>query len=465
MTQPRRVLSVFSLVMINVIAVDNLRSLPISAQYGFSLVFFYVLSALIFFLPSALVSAELATGWPESGGVYIWVREAFGKRWAFLVISLQWIYNIVWYPTILAFLAGIFAYLLNPQLADSKIYMLSVIISLFWAATIINAFGMKASSLMSTLGALVGTILPMLLICFLGVFWLFAKNPVQIHFSLAQFFPNLSHINNLAFLTAVLFGLMGMEMSAVHAEEVINPQRDYPRALMYSTSIILSTLILASLAIAIVVPHHEISLVSGLIQAFGVFFKAYHLNWMIPIMGLIIVLGGLGGVSAWVIGPTKGLLVASYDGCIPPLFQKLNKKGVPIALLLTQATIVTIISGVFLLMPTVNSSYWLLSALTAQLALIFYIILFCAAIRLRYTKPDQHRSYKIPGGNYGIWIVGGVAIITCITVIIFGFLPPPGIHIGNIYFYEAFLGCGIIIFCLIPLVIYSLRKPTWIKRS
>ena len=438
MTKPRRVLSVFSLVMINVIAVDNLRSLPISAQYGFSLVFFYILSALIFFLPSALVSAELATGWPETGGVYIWVREAFGKRWAFLVIWLQWIYNIVWYPTILAFLAGIFAYLLNPALAENKLYMLSVILSLFWFATIINACGMKASSLMSTLGALVGTILPMLLICFLGVLWLWAKKSVQIHFSLAEFFPNLSHINNLAFLTAVLFGMMGMEMSAVHAEEVINPQRDYPRALIYSTSIILTTLIFASLAIAIVVPPHQISLVSGLIQAFGVFFKAYHLNWMIPIMGLVIVLGGLGGVSAWVIGPTKGLLVASYDGSIPPLFQKINKNGVPIALLLTQASIVTIVSCVFLLMPTVNSSYWLLSALTAQLALIFYIVLFSAAIRLRYSKPEQHRSYKIPGGNYGIWLVGSVAIITCLTVIVFGFLPPPGIHIGNIYFYEAF---------------------------
>src|SRR5258708_37865689 len=95
--KPGKILSLFSLVMINVIAVDSLRTLPISAAYGYSLIFYYVLAALAFFIPSTLVSAELATGWPTIGGVYIWVREAFGNRWGFLAIWLQWIYNVVWY--------------------------------------------------------------------------------------------------------------------------------------------------------------------------------------------------------------------------------------------------------------------------------------------------------------------------------------------------------------------------------
>jgi putative glutamate/gamma-aminobutyrate antiporter len=465
MPQPRhRVLSVFSLVMINIIAVDNLRSLPISAQYGFSLVFFYIVSALVFFIPSALVSAELATGWPNTGGVYIWVREAFGKRWGFLVIWLQWIYNVVWYPTILAFLAGIIAYLIpnHPHLADSKIYMLAVILSVFWLATIVNIFGMKASSFMSTLGTLGGTIVPMLFIAGLGIAWFVTKKTVQIKFSWASFLPDVTHYNNLAFLTGVLFGLMGMEMSAVHAEEVINPQRDYPRALLYSTTIILGSLILASLAIAIVVPHAKISLVTGLIQAFGIFFKEFHMTLLLPVIGIAIVIGTLGSISAWVIGPTKGLLVASHDGSLPPFFQKVNSVGVPVALLFTQAIIVTILSGVFLLMPTVNSSYWLLSVLTSQLALIFYIVLFAAAIKLRYTKPDQQRDFTIPGGKAGIWLVSGMGIVACVAVISFGFFPPPDVQIGNIYFYEGFLVLGILIFCLIPFTIYWLRKPKWV---
>ena len=112
----KKVLSVFSLTMINVIAVDSLRNLPISAEYGFSIIFYYLIAAFVFFIPIALVAAELATGWPKLGGMYVWSKEAFGPKAGLVTIWLQWIYNIVWYPTILAFLATIAAYLINPSL-------------------------------------------------------------------------------------------------------------------------------------------------------------------------------------------------------------------------------------------------------------------------------------------------------------------------------------------------------------
>jgi amino acid transporter len=320
---------------------------------------------------------------------------------------------------------------------------------------------MKVSSFVSSLGAIVGTLLPMLFICILSAIWLINKNPSQIEFTWHALMPDLHQFNNLAFVSGVFFSLIGMEMSAVHAEEVKQPQRDYPKALFYSVIIILSGLILSSLAIAIVIPHKEISLVESLIQAFDVFFKAYHLQWLLPVMVFAIILSGLSNVSAWIIGPVKGLLAASFDGVIPPLFHKTNTKGVPVALLIAQGVLVTLLAGVFLLMPTVNSSYWLLSALTAQLALLFYILMFAAAIKLRYKAPDQKRTYKIPGGKLGIWIICGVAILACIAVIIFGFFPPLEIQVGNIYFYEGFLIAGIFIFCLIPFIIYQFRKPEW----
>ena len=118
MPSSKRVLSVFSLVMINVIAVDSLRTLPLTAKLGLSLVSYYVLAAFVFFIPVALVAAELATAYPSTGGIYIWVREAFGRRVAFITIWLQWIYNVVWYPTILAFIAATIAYLFAPELSS-----------------------------------------------------------------------------------------------------------------------------------------------------------------------------------------------------------------------------------------------------------------------------------------------------------------------------------------------------------
>ena len=389
-------MSLFTLTMINVIAIDSLRSIPMSAHYGFSLVFYYVLSALIFFIPSALISAELSTGWPQTGGIYVWVREAFGIPIGFLVIWLQWIYNICWYPTVLSLLAATLAYIIDPKLANNALYMLIVIFSVYWIITIVTLFGMRASGLLSTVTAIFGTLVPMVFITILGVVWLFCGKPMHISMSFHSFFPSILKPSHLALLLGILYGLVGMEMSATHAQEVKNPQKDYPKALLFSTIIILVSLILSSLAVAIVIPSDKLNLITGLLEAFLFFFKAFGLTWLIPVVAVLIVVGVIGGVGAWLIGPTRGLLVAAKDGCIPPFLQKTNKRNIPIAILITQGMVFSLISFIFLFMPSVNSSFWILSALTGQLALLSYVFMFAAAIWLRYKYPEVRRMYKIP---------------------------------------------------------------------
>ncbi len=454
-------MSVLTLIMINVIAIDSLRSIPMGAHYGFSLVFYYLIAALAFFIPSALVSAELATGWPQTGGIYVWVREAFGIPVAFLVIWIQWIYNICWYPTILSFLAATLAYIINPQLAHNIFYMLSIIFVVYWSITIVTLFGMRASGTLSTITAIVGTIVPMAFITILGIIWIVYGEPIHITFSVNSFLPKITKPNNLVLLTGVVYGLIGMEMSAIHAQEVKDPQTNYPKALYYSTIIILVSLVLASLAVAIVVPAKQLNLVTGLLEAFLFFFRAFGLSWLMPIVAILIIIGAIGGIGAWVIGPTRGLLVAAQDGCIPPILQKTNSRNMPIAILITQGLIFTIICSVFLIMPSINSSFWILSDLTAQLAVSCYIFMFAAAIWLRYKHPRIKRTYKIPFGNFGIWVVGIFGIIASLFTLLIGYFPPTQFDIGSIVFYEAFLIIGFIVFYSIPLVIYKLRKRSW----
>lgn len=440
-----KILGIFSLVMINVIAVNSLRSLPISAVYGFSLITYYVLAALLFFIPSALVAAELATGWPKNGGVYVWIREAFGKQTAFLAIWLQWIYNVVWYPSILAFIAATFAYAIDPKLAHNQSFILGTVLISYWLVTLINCYGMKASSWLSTLGAIFGTLLPTGIIILLGAMWLYQGQPSQMAISVRALTPDLTHWDNLGFLTAVLFGLAGMEMSAVHAEDVRNPQRDYPRALLYSTLIIFGSLVLGSLAIAIVVPSQQLSLVAGVMDAFAIFLQAYHLGWALNFMVLFIVIGGICSVSTWSFGPTKGLFAAAQDKVIPQALLRTNRFGAPTAILIIQALIFTLLCSIFLIFPNVNSAYWLLTALTSQLALLFYILLFSAAIKLRYKHAHQPRAYKLPGGNLSMWLVAGIGILACGCTILLGFVPPKQLHLTYIWLYELFLIGGIVL--------------------
>lgn len=449
MNHSKRVLSVFSLVMINVIAVDSLRTLPISAKLGWSLISFYIIAAFAFFIPVALVAAELATAYPNTGGIYVWVREAFGKRAGFITIWLQWIYNVVWYPTILAFTAAILSYLIAPGLANNKFYLLGTTLSLFWIFTLLNCYGMKISSIVSIIGASVGTVVPMFVIIILGFVWWLQGRPMAIDSS-GSWLPNFSSLSNLSLFAVVLFGLIGIEMSAVHAEEVKNPQRDYPKALFYSTLLIISTLSLGSLAIVIVVPDAKLSMVSGLIDAYAIFFNSYHMPAMTYVIAVLIILGSLSAVSAWIIGPTKGLLISARDGSLPALFGRVNKYGAPVSILLAQALIFSLLSSIFILSDSINAAYWMLSDLSAQMALMVYVIMFAAAIKLRYSKPDHPRGYTIPGGNIVMWLISGIGIVCCVAAMVVGFIPPSQIPMKNVFFFEGFLIGGLVLFVLIP---------------
>lgn len=448
--QKKHSLTIFSLTMITVGSVDSIRNLPATALFGSQLIFFFILGAVFFLIPTALVSAELASGWAKQGGVYIWVKEAFGKKIGFLAIWLQWIENVIWYPTLLSFVAGTVGYLINPALASNPYFLWCVIVASFWGATLVNLYGMRSSALFSNLCAISGLLLPMALIIALGASWIIGGNPIHIHFAAQDVLPHLHDSTLWVSLTAIMLSFCGIEIATVHANDVHQPQRAFPLALGYSVGIILSTLILGSLAIAIVLPHNDINLVAGIMQAFDAFFARYHLSILMPVVALMLVLGGLGSVSNWIIAPTKGLVVAAEDGNLPRICQKTNQQGAPWFMLVSQAVIVTILSSLFLFMPSVNGSYWLLTALAAQLYMMMYLLMFFAAIKLRLKQPNQPRPFKIPGGLLGLISISCLGIVGTTTTFIVSFFPPDGINVGNVLHYELTLVGGLFLMCLPP---------------
>ncbi|HPE85613.1 MAG TPA: amino acid permease, partial [Chlamydiales bacterium] len=265
----------------------------------------------------------------------------------------------------------------------------------------------------------------------------------------------------LSLMAGVLLGFAGMEMSAVHARDVINPQKNYPKAIFLSAVIILVLSVLGTLAIAFVIPQDKISLVAGGMEAISHFMNAYNLGWAVPIFSILIALGALGGMSTWTAGPSKGLLAAAQSGEFPPILHRVNKNDMPVALLVMQGTIVSLLSLVFLLMPDVSSSFWMLLVLSSQLYIVMYLLMFISAIVLRYKKPNVKREYKIPGGNFGMWIVAGIGLAASLASMIVGFFPPEQLNTGSVLFYEAFLVGGIIVMSAIPFIILQFKKPSW----
>ena len=226
-------------------------------------------------------------------------------------------------------------------------------------------------------------------------------------------------------------------MSAMHADEVISPHRTFPKAILISSIIIFVSLIIASISVASLIPSQDLNIITGTLQAVNYIAVNNHLPWLTNIFGMLIMIGSLATVAAWIIGPVKGLWAAAKHGLIADVFAKTNDRGVPVNLLLLQATIYSLFVFLILFFP-VNTSFVLLSALTTQLALITYIVLFFAGIKLMKDRPRHGDYFKVPM----MYLTAGVGIITSIFTLGLGFFMPEelGAHDGSQYFIIVMIG-------------------------
>jgi amino acid transporter len=453
-------ISVFALVLLITGAIDSIRNLPATALFGSSLIFFFIFSAIVFLIPVALVSAELSSTWSdEEGGVYSWVKHAFGESAAFFTIWLQWINTMVWYPTILSFIAGTLAYLINPELAQNKYYLISVILIVFWSLTFLGLAGLRASAAFASFCAVVGMILPMAFIILLAAIWLIKGNPIAIDLHLNHLIPHWGDTQSWVSLTAIMTSFLGMELAAVHVRNVRNPQHNFPRAMLMSVILILSTMIFGSLAIAFVLPQEKISLVDGVMRAFTNFFHAYHLTALMPVIVILLLLGSLGSMVNWIISPAKGLLLAADNGFLPHWLYRLNHRGIASRILILQAILVTLLCSGFLLFPSINAIYWLFTALSTELYILMYVLMFIAAWRLKTKFAKLPRPFVIPGGYFGYYLTCALGLAGCAITLIIGFIPPESsMDIGGADHFRLVFGSGILIMILPAFLLYLRKK-------
>ncbi|OPY51549.1 MAG: arginine:agmatin antiporter [Methanosaeta sp. PtaU1.Bin060] len=456
-----KALGVFALAMINVAAVLSLRNCPSMAIYGWSSIGWYLIGTIAFFIPLTLAGAELATGWPLGGGVYAWVREAFGEEAGFVAVFCEWSNNLVWFPTVLAFIASTFAYFLNPALANDNKFMFVVMMVAFWGTTIISLLGERTSSRFGSFGVVAGTIIPATFIIVLGLAYWFSGDPISLPpFSLSATLPDIN-ISTLPFIAVVVLLFAGMEMAGFHALEVKNPQKDYPKAMALSAILIFVLAVATTLAIAIVVPVNQLSLAAGLMQAFQSFLQSFNLTWVVAPLALLVALGGLATLASWLAGPALGLGAVAAKGNMPPFFARTNKNGAPTGVLILQAVIGTVVSMLYLFVPSISTTYWILSAMTVLLLCIVYMLMFAALIKLRYSQPGTPRAFKIPGGIAGIWVTGGTGFIACMFTFLVSLIPPANYEHMSVLAYAMIMLIGTAILALPPLVFLRLKKPSW----
>ncbi len=337
MSRPARTarLGVLALAMVNVASIVSARNLPVMAEYGWSMLLLFALSIAVFLVPVSMAAAELGTAFPRDGGVYAWVKEAFGGRTGFLAVWCDYAENVAWFPTVLSFIAASSAYAIDPSLADDRTYLVVVMLVVFWGTTAAALRGVRTSAVIGAVGTVAGSILPALLVVVLGAAFLLRGDASQIPFSAGALVPDVS-LGNLAFLGGIILLFTGMEMAGFHARETRDPGRTVPRAVALAVAVTVTFSVLGSLFMAFVLPRHEISLVSGTMELFASVLDTLSVSWLLTPLAVLVVLGGVAHLTPWVLGPAKGVAVVAREGLAPGRFGRTNRNDVPVALLVLQ---------------------------------------------------------------------------------------------------------------------------------
>ena len=456
-------------------AVFSLRGLSFMALEEITMFFYVLFGTLLFLIPASMVSAELGGAFGSvGGGVYTWVKEAFNKKFGFLAIWLQWIQNVVYYPILLGFAAAIIAYMIGkPELSNNGTYVGLFCIVVYWISTAITLNGSQLMSKIASYGFLLGTIIPGAVLILFTIIYVAQGNPLAfLHpsnidatsayvvngISHPRWFPHITSLDNVTFLAAVILIFAGIEVQAVHANELKNPSKQFPKVLLFAAGLIFFLQILGSLAVAVVLPESQITLQSGLMQTFENLFISMGMKWLLPVVCVLMAFGVLGSVISWIAGPSRGLLWTAKDGLLPPALAKVNKNGIQQNILIIQGLIVTLLSSIYFIIPNVGVAFFLLGALTIGLYLIMYMFMYAAGIRLRYTQPELQRSFKVPGGNAGMWAIAGIGFLAVLFAFIVSFFPPSQLPVGSPLEYVGLVFGGTVIFTVLPFLIVAGKK-------
>jgi len=438
-----------------VACVASIRNTPSMAVYGWSCIFLYLLPAIVFLIPTALVAAELASGW--EGGIFRWVSEGIGPRAGFLAIWTQYAMTLTYYPSLLASVASTLAFVVNPDLASSGIYTGIIILVFYWIATLISLRGLSASAILSSGGMVIGTLIPGITLVVLGIIYVLGGGTN--YAAGTSFLPEFTGIASFVLIVNNFLSYAGMEVNAVHVNHMENPSKDFPKAMFVASGMAVAIFVLPALAISFVLPAESISLTAGVMQAFQQFFEYFGIGFLTPVFAIMLVCAMLGGMMGWLAGPSRGLLMVGREkGYLPPVLQKTNKNGIQINILVAQGIIVSIVALLFAFIPSVSSSFWILSAMTTQIYLIMYVLMFIAVVRLRRSQPDRVRGYRVPA----LMVMAGVGLISSVLVFFIGLVPPSQFGSSNPGLYALMLLSGTLILGLgIPALFLWRRKPSW----
>ncbi|HEU4371514.1 MAG TPA: APC family permease [Methylomirabilota bacterium] len=422
-----RTLTLRDLVLFNIVAVMSIRWLATSAAAGPSSLVLWVIAGLCFFVPQGLAVAELAARHPEEGGIYRWTRRAFGEGHGFLCGWCYWINNVLYYPSLLLFVASIAPWAFGAGesgLGDRWTYVLPVTLVGMWLAVAVNVVGLRTGRWLQNVGG-TAAFIPAGLVVALGLYAFFMREPAT-PINSTTLVPNLDNIGRLNFWASIAFAYAGLELSATLAGEVKDPRRTLPRAVLVTAPIIMGVYVLGTAALLWTVPPDQLNVVTAILQGIAAGVRDLPpLAWVVPFAALAITLNVLGAVGAWLSGSARVAFAVGLDRYAPPAFARIHPRwGTPYVAILVQASLSTVflLTSVMGRGTTVEKAYLILLDTMLLVYFVPYVYLF-----LCYLRGGRGRERVGEGGSRMLARITGLSgLVVTLLAMVVACIPPPG---------------------------------------
>lgn len=431
-----KALGLWDVVAMNIVAVVGLRWIARSARAGAPSVSLWVLACLVFFIPLALALIELASRYPEQGGIYAWVRRAFGPFHGFVAGWCLWVNNLFYFPSLLLFAAANLAIVFGPSgqhLAESRLYSVVFVLSLLWFCTAINVVGLGVGKWIQNVGGVATWIPAALLIAFGAI--AFASFGSATSFAPPALVPRDDVFATLSLWSSMCFAFSGFEIASMVGQEVRNPQRTIPRGIILSGFVVTGIYILGSTSVLVAVPASELAELSGIADAIDATTARLGLAGLGAMTGALLAVGSVGGTNSWIAGAARVPFAAGVDAVLPAAFARLHPRyRTPHVALVIQGLVATLLflASVFVSLgddqTTVQGAYDIMVNLTILMYFVPYLYLFAAWIRLRRSEPKGHlhgAAITMARSVTGVWLIAGGGFLATLVAIGLVFVPPP----------------------------------------
>jgi amino acid transporter len=438
--QLRRAMGFWDVLLFNIAAVLGPRWIAAAAHNGTSSISLWILAALLFFVPTALIILELSTRYPAQGGLYVWSKEAFGDFHGFVTGWSYWIYTFFYFPGLLAASVAMSVFIGGPSfawLADNKAYTLGTSLITLAIAVALNIVGLNIGKWLQNAGG-IGTYVPLLMLLGIGGYIALHHGSVT-QFTWKSTLPhwNLSTVN---FWSQIAFAFTGMELVCSMSEEVREPRRTFPRAIYASAVLIGVIYILGTVAVLAMRPAPDVDPRNGVFQAVSGGSGMLGIVWFGVLAALFVTAGNAGGVGATVAGVARVPFVAGIDHYLPSFFGKLHPRWkTPWISILIQAGISAALLILTTFSTTLRKGYLFLVDATIIIYFIPFLYMYASAIKLAY-RPDRLQAKQavlIPGGKAGVWVVGVLGFTVTLGSMALAMFPPEDVQ--NAWLFEGYL--------------------------